>query len=57
MHFIILLATMNLYIHRKNKIQRQQFEDKSFEILTKSIFLETIDGDLNEQATQERTVI
>lgn len=52
MHNVLLLATFNLLLHRKNKRKRQDIENTVLNAVQEPIIRNIFNGDLNEQETQ-----
>jgi hypothetical protein len=55
MHTIILLATFNLVLHRKNKKLRNGFSNYVLETIFKPDTLNNLYGEKSEQVPQEAT--
>ena len=52
MHNVILLATFNFLLHRKNKRKRQDIENTVLNAVQEPIIRNIFNGDLNEQKAQ-----
>lgn len=52
MHNVLLLATFNLFLHRKNKRKRQDIENTVLNAVQEPIIRNIFNGDSNEQKTQ-----
>jgi hypothetical protein len=57
MHNVVLLATFNLLLHRRNKKKRQDIENNVLNAIQEPLIRNMFNGDLNEQDTEKAEFI
>jgi hypothetical protein len=57
MHNVVLLATFNLLLHRRNKKKRQDIENNVLNAIQEPLIRNMFTGDSNEQDTEKAELI
>ena len=57
MHNVVLLATLNLILHRKNKKKRQDIENNLLNAIQEPLIRNMFTGDLHEQNSEKAEFI
>jgi hypothetical protein len=57
MHNVLLLATFNILLHRKNKRKRQDMENSILNAIQEPLIRNILNGDRNAQSTEKTELI